>query len=396
MQLINSYVFLKKEEEQKRDKEGNYVIVLSDSVPSLFQKLFNANIEDLLDSQSKNNNIVSSKKLKDLFYKRKKGNFNIILEDGSIHKINYKFTCVNSSYYLDIIVIESRKIDGITILEKINSILLETGNDINKNYLIIKSYDIVSEFYCNKVYPKLNKFERKLRKLLYLIYTGRFEIDYFKKTTPDELQKNIKSKIKSKNTNKKKKELDYAQVFFELFDFNDLQSLLFDTKWTDLEKEEIENFLNDNRNLTLISDAKLRSFISSIRPKSDWERFFENKKLSQDIAETIKTIGTLRNSVAHNKSFNKEQYTIMCELLKKTEKEINKAIIITETEDFIRINTDKIQRTLQNFSNNMKDILTSITEALTPAVEKQKELMGKIGGFLKGVSKAFEDSSNDT
>lgn len=396
MQLINSYVFLKKEEEMKRDKEGNYAVVLSDSVPILFQKLFNATKEDLLDSQSKNNSISSSEKLKDLFYKRQRGNFNIILEDDSIHKINYKFICVNSSYYLDIIVSESRKTDGITILEKINSILLDTKNDINKNYLIIKSYDIISEFYCNKVYPKLNKFERKLRKLLYLIYTGRFEIDYFKKTTPDELQKNIKSKIQSKNTNKKKKELDYAQVFFELFDFHDLQSLLFDTKWTDLEKEEVENFLNDNRNLTLISDAELRNFISSIRPKSDWERFFENKKLSQDIAETIKTIGTLRNSVAHNKSFNKEQYTIMCELLKKTEIEINKAIVITETEDFIRINTDKIQRTLQNFSNNMKDILSSITEALTPAVENQKKLMGKIGGFLKGVSKAFEDSSNDT
>lgn len=213
MLLINSYIFLKKEDEITKDEEGNYVIIIKDDVPTLFQKLFNTEEDDLLSRELEDDTVEVSKNLQDLFYKICKGKFIIYLNDCSNYEIKYKFTCVNSSYYLDLSVEIEQEENGILILEEINKLLVENKNAINKDYIIIKSYDRISEFYCNQIYPKLNRFERKLRKLLYLIYTGRFEKDYFKKTTSEELQSTIKGKIKSKETNKKKKEFDYAQVF---------------------------------------------------------------------------------------------------------------------------------------------------------------------------------------
>lgn len=385
MQLLNSYIFLKKEEKMTQDENGNFVIVIKDNVPTLFRKLFNAKDNDILLEELEDNKEVSSKNIKDLFYKIRRGKFGMTLNDDSMHEVSYEFICVNSSYYLDITIDIEKEEDGIVILEKINDEMIEKKNDINKEYVIVKSYDSVSEHYCNKIYPKLNKFERKLRKLLYLIYTGRFEKDYFKKTTSEEIQSSVKGRIQSKENNKKKKELDYAKVFFESFDFGELQSLLFEKRWTEVEEEAVDNFLKDNKKLSLLSDEEIRNFIISIKPKSDWERFFEDKGVSEDIAETIDEISKLRNKVAHNKEFNKSQHTRMNELLEKTEKEIDEAIIITETKDFIKINEEKIQRTLRNFQNNIKEMLSSLTEAIMPSIEKQTESLNEIRNKLKDI-----------
>ena len=74
-----------------------------------------------------------------------------------------------------------------------------TNNKLSKNYIIITSYDSISEYYCNKVYPKLNEFERKFRKLLFITYTAQFKKAYFESTTSKELQTKAKEKIKNRN-----------------------------------------------------------------------------------------------------------------------------------------------------------------------------------------------------
>ena len=392
MQLINSYIFLQKEKEteMKKDSKGDYVLELKSTIPTLFQKLFSVEDNEL---KPKELEFGKDEKIKDLFNNSYKGKCKVSLNDGSTHEVKYKFTNVNSSYYLDIFLERQDEEIGIEILEKINDIMIVNKNAINTDYVIIRSYDSISEFYCNKIYPKLNKFERKLRKLLYLIYTGQFEKEYFKKTTSEKLQSSIKEKIRSKENNQKKKEWDYAQRFFESFDFGELRSLLFETRWTEVEKIEIENFLNDNKDLTMLSDKELREFIQTIKPKSDWERFFKNKGITEAIEDNIKNIGNLRNCVAHNKSFNKEQYLKLLELLEKNEKEIDKAIVITEDEDFIRINEERIQRTLRSFSNSMMELQSTITKVLMPIYEKEHtEIFTEIGDMLKEIPQSFLDS----
>lgn len=50
--------------------------------------------------------------------------------------------------------------------------LLASG--VRDEYVDIISYDAISEFYCNKILPKLNTLERNLRKLLFNIYIVNF------------------------------------------------------------------------------------------------------------------------------------------------------------------------------------------------------------------------------
>lgn len=82
-------------------------------------------------------------------------------------------------------------------------------------------------------------------------------------------------------------------------------------------------------------------------------------------------------------------------LLEKTEQEIDNAIIITETEDFIRINEEKIQRTLKNFTNSMKEMLSSITAAIMPSIEKQAESLYEFRNKLKDMVLPFYEQENN-
>ena len=96
--------------------------------------------------------------------------------------------------YLDICVKGKTTYQVVSALEYIHDKII--GSDIERDYIMIVSYDSVSEYYCNKAYPKLNKLERNLRKLLFSTYTVNFGVDYYQKTVPPDLQK----KIERRNT----------------------------------------------------------------------------------------------------------------------------------------------------------------------------------------------------
>ncbi|MBQ7105199.1 MAG: hypothetical protein IJN90_05015 [Bacilli bacterium] len=373
MLITNSYVFLRKEEELKKDKDGNYYIVLKTSLSDTFKKIFNATDNNLTLEEIKDNNVHVEKRLQDLFYRIIRGTFKLNINDKAM-EIKYKFIVVNSTHYLDIIIETNQKASAIPFLEHINSILLKEDSKDLKDYIVIPSYDYVSEYYCDKIYPKLNSFERKLRKLLYLIYTSQFEKEYFKKTTSEEFQKKVKEKIQTKTNNKRKKEIDQIKNFFYYLDFGTLQEFLFEKRWTDLEVADVNEFLDDNADLSKVTDKELREMISNIRPKSDWERFFENKKLSENMEDTIKQIGKLRNIVAHNKMFNKEQFECLKVLLIDTSKILDEAIAITESKDFIDINTEKFEKSMKDIRNRLSKFIQSVADSMSPVREAFADL----------------------
>ena len=108
------------------------------------------------------------------------------------------------------------------------------NNSFDKYYVSIISYDYTSEYYCNKLFPFLNEFERKLRKVLFNVYTLNFNLNYYAATPSKELQDNIEKK--SKQLNKELNRLNNDNVstndcltkygFYSL-DYSDIDKLLF-------------------------------------------------------------------------------------------------------------------------------------------------------------------------
>lgn len=362
MEKINSYIFLQRNKSQvKKIKDNEYAIYLKKNVQFVLKEIFNTKDDDLTFGELENPTQETEEKVEKLLLRKTTGNFQLKIE-GIKKNIEFKLSCVDSTEYLDIIVEDNSEETIIMFMKEINRAIISNA-ELCENYIIITSYDSISEYFCNKVYPKLNEFERKFRKLLYITYTAQFKESYFEITTSKELQEKTKKKIRSKNT-------DYRiQQYLYSLDFYDLKQLLFEKSWNEYDKKQLNKYLREHTDLSKITDLEIRNKMLSIHPRNDWERLFSNKDLDENFEDIITKIGKLRNIVAHNKLIKEEEYSELSELLDNSIIIIDKAIKITETEDFNKINTEKMFETMEKFSETLKELTNNLIERFNKLME---------------------------
>lgn len=252
------------------------------------------------------------------------------------------------------------KMEYILIKKEEVKIHKEKNNTINKimsnYYILITSYDSIWEIYCNKIYNKLNRFERKLRELLFDMYTFHNGINYY----DQKFSKKLKEKVKTdKSIYSESKSVEkIKQALYELT-YNDIIDLLFTPKW--LEKDDknkvklIEKLHNEK-----LSQKELAEIIENIKPKSDWERLF--LPYVGEIAsfqETINELRELRNRVAHCKFFRKQHYERCLYILKIANKEMDKALKEVMKIDFQELNAEYMNN---QFSRSIEIVKESSRE----------------------------------
>lgn len=385
MKIQSSYIFLGNPYGQKEKSDNLSVIIVKNRLPNYIYKAF-PNVIKVADY----NNFYKNKYTVDLQY------------NNAIFNVEFIATEVISTYYLDVVVTGRIKYQIVKCLEYIQNTLLNSG--VRERYIDIISYDAVSEYYCNKIYPKLNLLERNLRKLLFNIYIVNFGKDYYRATIDTDLQVKIKKVInvdskKEENnhiksqykatTKKETEEIERLQRFFYSFEYNDIQKLLFTPSWTNTDETEKSKFLKKHKDLSALSDEQLREAFSKYIPKSDWERFFSNKINISDIEDLIEQIRLFRNSVAHFKFFYKADYDKCNKLANSLNSAITKAIQITEEKDFAEKNSEKLSVALQGlvdiFAEYIKAsnekfheiasyIITPITDSLVKNVKENNWL----------------------
>lgn len=380
--LHNDYIFLpkaKKEESftSSKDKDGTIHIQMEKNVLLYIRNIFGEPI-------SKNTENIVFK----IVY-----TYEIEIEDIK-HEVTFTIHNITRYSYLDICVTGKTTKQMINALEYIQDKIV--SSDIEKRYVMIVSYDSVSEYYCNKAYPKLNKLERNLRQLLFNTYTVNFGVDYYEKTVSPDLQKKIKGVIQAKG-NEEKKQIERLKKFFYSMEFSDIQTLLFTKKWTNVEEENKAEFLSKHEKLTELSEEDLRVAFDTFSPKSDWERLFANKVDDNEIEKMIETVRETRNDIAHCKFFYKEQFNTFNEVVTNLNRLILKAIQLTEEKDFVhkqaesfRIALSGIAETLAQFQKRMSEtIYDSLTQSLqtfsSAMNEWKKSFNVNIGKMLSNI-----------
>ena len=387
MKLQNSYIFVENPYKKDESKKS----ASSSSTTYVFQKSITNYIKEVFPSLSKVDDYGN-------FYKRK---YIAKMTHGK-YTFNTEFiiTSVVETTYLDIIVEGKTTTQTVMGLEYVQSILLSSG--FRENYIDIISYDAISEYYCNKMYVKLNTLERNLRKLLFNIYIVNFGKGYFDATINSEIRDKAKNLISQDNkktrsqtkmlynakSNDEAKYIEYLQHFFYSLEWGDIESWLFTDTQTEYDKAKLDAFLKNNANLSELSDKELRKAFTDLSPKSDWERFFSDKIPIQDIKELIKQIRQYRNSIAHFKYFYKQDYEACKKLVNKLNTAITKAIIITEEKDFAEKNNEAFERVLANIRKGL------FSMAKTMAMIAQKSLAAIVDSGLSEIGKAIAKSSS--
>lgn len=312
-------------------------------------------------------------------------------------KISYNviFTILNviKYTYLDICVSEQTNNKAVQALANIQNKITNSG--IEDRYVMIISYDSISEYYCNKAYPKLNKLERNLRKLLLNTYTVNFGAEYYQTTIAPELQNKIKGVIQAKG-NEERKKTERLKKFFYSMEFSDIQTLLFAKKWTKFEEDNKTKFLLQNANLTELSETELRTAFEKFSPKSDWERLFADKANNVNIEELIETIRENRNDIAHCKFFYQEQYNSFNQAANLLNRSIVKAIKITEEKDFNEKNAEAFRIALAGITDTFTQFKKQVQDSFKPMIEtlnKIKFALPSFDGILNSVKTVLEENS---
>lgn len=365
------YILIKKDKIRKiKDKDEN-VIVIPSSPLMIIKKSFdnvkvnkiNSEDEEILRSNWDGTFLVNDAEI------------TFSIKEYSKHKLSYLsvYTKVNNISNIE------------SIDEKINKLM-------KNNYIVITSYDCISEFYCNKIYKKLNNFERKLKELIFDIYTFSYGMNYYDRNFSDELKQKVKQmRDKSISTDEKNIE-QLKQSLYEL-DYNDIMKLLFTPKWLlDDEKDKfnlIEKIDNDN-----VSSEELKEYIENIRPKSDWDRLFlpQIGEIS-NIEESIDDLRKLRNRVAHCKFFRKEHYEECLELLKILNKHINKALKIVMNIDFQKLNAQYASDELHKALGTLQESLSAMSKSISNMMlESFKQMTSNITSPITDMLKRFKEN----
>ncbi|MBO5967746.1 MAG: hypothetical protein J6S14_04510 [Clostridia bacterium] len=387
MTLQNSYIFLENPYKKQTDasvqsSSGTTTLTLRKSVRSYLAATF-TNLTRITDYGN--------------FYKRKYATD--ILCGKYTFKTEFIITDVVDTTYLDIIVEGKTKSQLVACLEYIQATFLSSG--IQENYIDIISYDAISEYYCNKMYSKLNTLERNLRKLLFNIYIVNFGKSYFDATINSALQGKAKMLISEDNkktrgqtkalynakSNDEAKNIEYLQYFFYSLEWGDIESWLFTDTCTEYDKTEREAFLEKHKDLSQLTDEELRKVFQNLSPKSDWERFFSSKIAITNIKELIGQIRHYRNSVAHFKFFYKNDYDDCNKLVNRLNVAIVEAIRITEEKDFTEKNSETLAGALSSIYEGFSSFMKTLGELA------QKTITSIVSSGLAEVGKAIVESS---
>ena len=259
--------------------------------------------------------------------------FTIIVDDTQSYWNGLTITVHQLPQYtfMDVSVagLESHNIE---VLETFDSVLIEqkyivtySGHKqcIAEDYDIIKTYDSVSSYYCNLLYPKLDEFDRKMRLLLYntyyLVYGSEFPYK-FKYYCPD--QKLKQRKAKSCGTEPS------SYAFFYAYDYTQLINILFVDKRRAPDGSE----------------------------KTDWELYFANKIQFSNSEKDIKDIKEFRDKIAHCKLFSKSDYEKTTLLLDKYCVALNKAIALTYNNDFFNEFINSFKKTLKMIADHINEL----------------------------------------
>lgn len=347
MKLESHYIFLPKEKKKPyKSEDGVIVIDLPVGVRAYIEKAFSG--------------ITSSS---DVSIYRRVYDAEFCISD-IVFKAVFSLYNAGESTYLDIKVEGKAKVQIIKCLEYIEETLFSSG--IEDDYICVISYDAVSEYYCNKIYPKLNTLERKLRRLLYNTYIVNFGLEYYEQTIIKDVKDNAKKRI-GKNGNKQEKR---NKEFFEYVDFGDIQRVLFTVTWNEYDEKQKQKFLDAHPDLSELSDEVLRDKFSEFSPKSDWKRFFAHKTDDTIMVEnTINEIREFRNQVAHCKHFSSDEYKECAAAIKKLSRAIDQAIKITEERDFEQKNREMLQLSIERFKDSMDAFASKIGESFKSLID---------------------------
>lgn len=207
-------------------------------------------------------------------------------------------------YNISIVCNHSEKAKCAELLEQAH-LQFRCKIDGMSDYHLIVAEDGLSEYYCNKAYPKYQKFERELRHLIFKIVTKAYGNLWTAQTLSPEMKKKLKENIKARSNGQK------DDVLIEAALHEMTMGQLIDYLFYGAADISIQDYLDEHlppEKLRNTSKEELIQLLESGRRKSVWNMYFANQFMIDKPREKLATLRSNRNKVAHCKQFHSTDY----------------------------------------------------------------------------------------
>lgn len=272
-----------------------------------------------------------------------------------IQPFNLELTSIDKIHYMSVSTKAKTKIRTIDCMEEFHKTIKNEKCSLQKHYDLITTYDSVSEYYCNKIFPKIAQFERQFRRLLFNVYL----LNYGRNYHIDGVNQDLYNQVARYASQNKPGAISPKIEFFYLLTLGQMDHLLFKQEWLEVDSLAMNKFLADNPDRSKLKDSELRKFIKEFQPKSRWERLFGSEGFPT-IQHDFDTFKYFRNKVAHNGFFDSQDYDTSKSLLQKLINYTNQVIIKTETIDFYNKINANMMESLRKLTSTIGSMFNEI------------------------------------
>jgi hypothetical protein len=230
--------------------------------------------------------------------------------------------------------------DNFDRLEKFRyPLIIHLKGRLRFDHIRILTDDISTEI-SNEIYPLLNEIENTLRRYLAKFFTQKIGLDWWKQAVPDK----VIDKTKLRHDNEKVFS-NVVATDLTLIDFNDLGEIIYKHK---LGFNKPENLVDKILSIDTQEDlSKLKLDLDS-----NYNRFFKTHFKDFNFDKKWKLLFQIRNKVAHNNHFVKQDLETAQELFKELKEIILNAeskiddfkFSVVEQEAMIKSSTTKTER----------------------------------------------------
>lgn len=240
--------------------------------------------------------------------------------------------------------------DTIMALDKLKEII--KNNSKEKFYLTI-SYDGLSRYFSDKLYPLIAEFETKLRSIAYNTLINDLGYNWVSETF--EHHEKTKNKLKKfENKSKENKEKEYNQLIQKALDefyLKDLGTYLFSEYQYPNNHMIVEELLNLAKTSSINQD-QIDDIESKIVPKSLMRRYFDNDDLEY-IRNKFNIMNDARNDVMHHKEITLGKYNKYDSLLNKSLSIVNSLHEETNIGNYNKVDIGEIASAFSNAYKSM-------------------------------------------
>ncbi len=224
------------------------------------------------------------------------------------------------------------------------------------DFSIICTYDDASLSFCCRLMKPFGVFERRLREIMYMTIVKAFGCEWVSKTFSTELIAKIKKKTGGKLT----------ENAFELLDYSEITSYLFDDRRLGVDLDQIVDEELSDDNLKTLTKEEIVQIISRTRCKSLWDVLFSDNKELKLLAQKVESFRNYRNDTMHHHTMDVDTFEMVQRELNSANSQLKTAVFVMEDKIYTQEDITAVFSAL----NGMLIQLSSYTqEALLPIIE---------------------------